>query len=184
MSYALGIGALIEGPEFNTVRDIQLQLAAKTNSLNGLCQPPHVTVKRPFEVSSKEEVEAVIEIMDKVATACSSFEVRLKDFDSFGSHFIYANAEDGEALMNLHHDLMSALYLLKVAPDPFEGESMAFHTTLAMGLSKKEFKTAESELENLMPDKPIHCKIKKLGLLLGLDDASYWSVIKESPLGK
>lgn len=184
MSYTVGIGALIEGSAFNTIRDIELQLAAKTKNLRGLSQPPHITVKLPFEVSGVEQVQAVIEMVDKISANSAAFDVKLNGYASFETKVLYAKPQNTKQLTALHHDLMSALYLLKVAPDSVEGESMVFHSTLAKDLSETEFETAESELKTVMPDEPMHCHIMKLGLFLSLDNSAHWAVINESPLGK
>lgn len=183
MSYTLGIGALIEGPAFNTVRDIELKLALKTENFRGFSQPPHITIKRPFEVLNEEGLHTVMNIMDKVTANGAAFDVTLGDYGNFDSHALYAVAKDGQTIMELHQKLMSALALLKIPPDPFEGDSLVFHTPFAKDLTKEEFAVAESELKALMEEHHLKFKITQLGLFMGLDEGTHWPVIKKYRLG-
>ena len=50
MKYTIGIGVLFDESTHNLIRDIELRLAKETKNFAGLGQPPHVTVKRPFDV--------------------------------------------------------------------------------------------------------------------------------------
>lgn len=178
MAYTIGIGVLIDGEQFNKLRAIELRLADKTGNTEGLGQPPHVTVKRPFSVETVSAISQVAVIMKEVSANFHPFVLKLKTHANFDREVLYAQVEENHTLTKLHRDLLEALSPLLPKENPLEGPDMIFHSTLAMGLSDKEYGQAEAELQKIVPE-PLVCPIEKVGLFLGLDNDEHWVVIDE-----
>lgn len=176
MTYFIGIGILFDTAVTNDLREIELRLASVTGNLNGLRQPPHITIKRPFEIES-ESIEHVTEDLKRLLGNYKPFLVSLQGVDSFGTSVLYANVERNDMLTLLHKDLVSAFAKYQTAPDPLEGDNVVFHSTLAAGLSTPECTKALDMLED-EHGISISTTANEVGLFLGLDQGKYWSVIK------
>lgn len=175
MTYTIGIGVLIEGDQFNKLRSVELSLTDKTGNTSGLSQPPHITVKRPFDVADVNQIAIVRDTMRKIAEKTKCFNVRLSGTASFSRNVHYACPLPSEALIRLHKDLLDSLKSLGVEPNEFEADNVTFHSTLAMDLTESEFEIAAKELKSTEID--MDCLIGKIGLFLGLANNTNWVVI-------
>lgn len=182
MSFTIGIGALIENEPFNELREVALRLAIMTNNWCGLSQPPHVTIKRPFEVKDLATIKKVARDMEYIATAQAPFKLKLAGRKSFGQAVIYVPVADNQTLDKLHAQLLERLAPYYQETDKFEGSKMVFHGTLAMDLSSKEYKIGMSELQSSELNTSFNIPVTTLGLFLGIDDLTQWVVIHQSPL--
>jgi 2'-5' RNA ligase len=181
MKFTIGIGVLIEGDAFNSLRNTELRLRLKNGNADGLQQPPHVTVKRPFVVN-EEIFEHARSILHMTAQKFAPSQVKLTGESAFGTSVVFASVEPSEFLTRLHESLLKSLDTHGVQPDTFEGQNMVFHSTLAMNLTPDQFEKSQDILQNLRLTWPLICNVSKLGLFLAIDDDRHWIVIDEATL--
>lgn len=181
MTITVGVGALIEQEQFNILRNIELSLAVKTGNWYGLGQPPHIAIKRPFQME-KARLEYVQSAVRQVAQGFGRFSVRLSGCANFDKKVLYIQVGDNAMLFDLHDQLLTTLASLYKKSNQSKGPDMIFHSTLAMNLSPEEYEIASSEMKKLMPSHPIVCDIKKIGVFLSVDNSRHWVVIGEYPL--
>lgn len=183
MTYKVGVGILLDNPHFNSIRAIEMQIYDSVSNSDGLNQPPHVTIKRPFELKNIKELglyaDKVCEIVEKTA----SFDIKLQDISNFSHKTIYLNASTkNKELTILHNRLISAAEALSKQPsDSFEGSNMLFHTTLAMNLNELQYSSLE-ELIYTLQKFEITIKAEKVGLFMAIDNDKHWVVLKEFAL--
>lgn len=177
MTYKIGVGILLEDELHNQVREIQLRIADVTGNWQGLCQPPHITVKRPFEVASLHGLEHYSESITKATAELKPFEVKLATFGDFGGETLFVRAEaKSEELSDVHRHLVSIAGAANTT-DQFEGDVMVFHSTIARGLTKSQFDAAQHELKDIKLS--ANFTVKRLGLLLDTGKGMHWAVIRE-----
>lgn len=184
MTYTVGIGLLFDAEHFNKVRAIELDLAEKTGNDRGLRQPPHVTVKRPFEITGSGELDQVAKIVSTVASVTSKVRVEFDGAGYFGDKVAYLRAVETKQLTDLHERLAGALQkVFDESAQEFEGSQMVFHTTLMSNLTEEEFK-ATSQLLGRIDVSGVHFSstANHLGLFLSLDSGLNWIVISQFPL--
>ncbi len=180
MSYTVGIGALLDTETFNLVRFLELASASATRNYAGLGQPPHITVKRPFQVDTLEDVEKLRKLLSDVARQTAPFDVQYRSLGSFGDTTLFLTVQPSAELQKLHEMLLGALRgVFGSVESLHEGKEMVFHTSIAVGLQEDQLQMAK---EKLSEDVAVSCSIRKLGLFLGLDDNTHWSVISEAEL--
>ncbi len=186
MAYTIGIGVIIENPDYNRIRDIELNLANATGSFSGLGQPPHVTVKRPFVVDGLDDIQKAAKIMDKLAASTKAFKINLEGHKNFSDKVLYLEVVKNDHLNKIHEQLLAALEpLFPGSTGVFEGQKMIFHSTLAMDLSGKQFTVAEEALKHYdRKQLAFSVPIKKIGLFLGIDQETHWVIIKEASLAQ
>lgn len=179
MSFTIGIGVLLEEHANNKLRDLELLLATANNNWSGLGQPPHITIKVPFEVTSMSDIENVRSIMINLARQTQQFEIGLQGFGNFGDKVLYAAIQDATILQNLSNQLINQLTKSEEA-QKYEKEKMIFHSTLAMNLDPSQYSIAKTSLDNESLE--LRTTAISLGLFLGIDDLQHWAVIHEVPL--
>ena len=180
MSYAVGIGALLDTETFNLVRSLELTSASATHNYAGLGQPPHITIKRPFQVNAMEDVERLLSLLHDVAQQTTAFDVRYSGFGNFGDTTLFLAVQPSAGLQKLHEKLLATLQATFGSIESLhEGPEMVFHTSVAVNLQKGQLQLAK---ERLNEDIVVSCSIRKLGLFLGLDDNTHWSIISEEKL--
>jgi 2'-5' RNA ligase len=127
-----------------------------------LLQPPHVTIKWPFEV---EDITIFERYCEELAKKINSFEVSIEGYGFFEPEVIFLKVIPSKELVNLH---LKILYDLKtnfsIEKNQFEGQNQQFHTTLAYeDISQEMFSKAKEELENSEQPK-ISFKFNSIGL--------------------
>lgn len=180
MSYSIGIGALVDDETFNKVRSLELVTTAATGSYAGLGQPPHITIKRPFQVESIDDIAKVQGIVADIADATAAFSVTYAGLDNFGEETLFLAAGSSPELETLHETLLSKLRATFGAVEmPHEGKEMVYHTSIALGLAGNQIQQLATKLGD---DLPASCTIHKLGIFIGLDNNTHWAVISEVKL--
>lgn len=182
--YKIGIGALIEGEAHNTIRALELKLADKTSNFSGLGQPPHITVKAPFDVISLADIKTYQALLEGIAQNHTSLDLELCGAGNFNQSVLYLQVAYSESLRQLHEDLLVAtLRHFPEAKGKFEDKEAVFHATLAMGLRPTQFAIARETLETLpQASSSISANIRKLGLFLKVSDSNQWIVLAEKML--
>lgn len=184
MTYTIGIGALIEGDAFNCIRTIELDTANAIGSFQGLAQPPHVTVKRPFDVRDVASIKKTSQLMHAIASNTRSFELTLDGVNNFADKVWYLSVQKNEALAQLHNQCLDKL--TPFFPDckgVFEGENAVFHSTVTMDMTPEQFTLAEKYLKSQPEDRyVISAPVTKLGLFLGMNNNTHWVIVDQSDL--
>jgi 2'-5' RNA ligase len=180
MSYTIGIGALLDTKTFNLVRSLELTSASATQNYAGLGQPPHITIKRPFQVATMEDVEKLRKLLSNVTQQTAAFDVQYLGLGNFGDTTLFLAVQPSAELQELHEKLLSTLQAtFGSVESPHEGKEMVFHTSIAVSLQKDQLQLAKGKLTE---DTATSCHIGKLGLFLGLHDNTHWSIISETEL--
>lgn len=184
MKYTIGIGTIFDESTYNSIRDIELKLANDTGNFAGLGQPPHVTVKRPFDVSNVEDIQKCLSIMSDLAARTKAFELELSGIGNFSDSVLYLRPTYSESLIAIHDDLVTEVESIFPGSKTMrEGDNMIFHSTLAMDLTARQFESAKQYLDSLTPEQlNFTARIKKVGLFLGIDNNTHWIVIAEEIL--
>jgi 2'-5' RNA ligase len=183
MSYTIGIGALIEGEAFNDVRSLELTAAAVTHNFAGLGQPPHITVKRPFTVPTEEDIKKVQQVVHELCKQTAAFNVQLAGFGHFGDTTLYLTPQPCPQLHDLHTQLLAKLQaVLSEEETAFEGKDMLFHVSIATSLRPGELQAAQQACTSVDGNPVIQTTIGTLGVFIGLDNNTHWSVLSEEKL--
>lgn len=169
----IGIGLLIDDDAHNELRDLELIVSSKTGNELGLFQPPHITIKRPFEADQNTFVY-VKKILKEFCSSVEEFEINLGIYRTFGNEVIYAYTEDSKVI-SAQKTLLEKLEKINVMPDEFDVDKYIAHSTIALDLSFNEFELAESELQNYK-GKSINTLISRVGLFLNVDER-HWIVV-------
>jgi len=177
MSFTIGIGVLLEESANNRLRELELALAKKSGNWSGLGQPPHITVKVPFEVESMEDVNKVRVLMHDLAKRTKSFQVEIDGYSNFGDKVLYGVVKNTEEFLQLSDPLIDAL-TEDGQPKEYERGRMIFHSTLATNLSSNEYETALKQLQD--ETLSITTAAIGLGLFMGIDNLQHWVVINQS----
>lgn len=186
MAYKVGIGVLIGNETCNEIRHVELQLAEATGNWSGLNQPPHITVKRPFEVANLDELQQIVEVFDRTLSSIEPFSITYRGITDFNRQVLLLEVGVSKALVQLHQALLDALeQVVATAKQPFEGGlGMIFHTSLALSLKEDEFIRARKladALVNAQFDQ--ETPITRVGLFFS-NDATHWAVVREKELYK
>ena len=142
------IGIAILPPEEYAlfVRRKEIDLAKRFNTIRGLLQPPHITIKWPFETESIAPFEAYCK---KLVEEIKPFDIEVNGYGFFEPKAIFLKVVSSKDLVSLHLNILNDLKKqFKIEKNPFEGPNQQFHTTLAYeDLSEEMFHKAKEELE-------------------------------------
>jgi 2'-5' RNA ligase len=178
MAYTIGIGVMLDEHTYNTLREYELLLFESNGNTSGLSQPPHITVKVPFEVPAMKDIEATARYMTEIAAKTKKFSLKIKGFGHFGDKVVFAKVIENTVLKKL-----SDTFITKLSPldkQATERERMIHHSTMAMNLSPKQYNVCQDILANKTLE--IEVEVTSLGLFLGINDLSQWIVIKQASL--
>jgi len=178
----IGYGIMLEDEITNLMREIELLLFDKFNIKKGLHQPPHITIKPPFEVS---DLSPYKNYLDELCEKMEPFEVHLKGFNCFGKKVIYLDVQHNQKLYDIYETIFSDI---KGKYNPgLVRDDMIFHATLAYDdIDEETFSKAYEYLKaNYQPE--FKFTVNKIGLfyqlpLLHTGDESGWIVIKKKSL--
>lgn len=169
----IGIGLLVDGEAFNRLRELELIISNETSNELGLYQPPHITIKRPFE-SDKPTFESAKKLLKEFARSANEFEIDLGIYKTFSNQVIYAYPDDTNIIL-LKNKLLGMLKKIGVEGDEFDTDKFIAHSTIGLDLSPNEYKIAESKLEN-HKNEVITTKISHVGLFLNIDKR-HWIIV-------
>jgi len=169
----IGVGLLIDDNAHNELRDLELIVSSKTGNELGLYQPPHITIKRPFEADQNTFVDAK-KILKEFCGSMDEFEINLGIYRTFGNEVVYAYTEDSKIVF-AQGILLKKLEKINVIPDEFDVDKYILHSTIELGLSPNEFEIAKSNLQNYK-SKTITTLISRVGLFLNVDE-KHWIVV-------
>lgn len=174
MKYRIGIGLLLPDLQFNFVRNIELNLHNSNEVTLGLSQPPHITIKRPFTLNSKGELDSFIERLTHMCLKPCT--VRYKEVTVFPDNTVYFSIEDNSDLHDLHKRTLDICKEFNIGPDELEGDNVIFHTSLALGLSDNQSRTALRSI-TLSGDELMPFKLSSVGIFMQLPSNGTWIII-------
>lgn len=146
-TYTIGIALLLPEEYTSSIKKKSNYLSEKYNTQQGLFQPPHITLKSPFETKDLVVFEKYCE---ELAKGLRPFEIKVENYGFFESKVIFLKIVPSEKLMSLHLSILDDLKNKQgIKENNFEGVDKQFHITLAYGdLSPEMFYKAKEELEN------------------------------------
>lgn len=146
MKYQIGFALLLPDSVNNLIRDIELTVSDLTDNQLGLSQPPHITVKRPFQVSSRELLVHLDKMLRDFSDFYSSPSLKYGMTHDFGKTSLVLLLNDPNPVKMLHVQLLEICSKFSVMPDKFEGDNFIPHTTVAMGLNSTNIHQANEIL--------------------------------------
>jgi 2'-5' RNA ligase len=185
MQYKLGVAVLLDDATSNQIRLLELEVASATSNAYGLRQPPHITVKRPFEVSSHAEAAAFSEDVRSIARVTSTFTLAISGSGDFGGKVVYlpvATEDDSAQLRALPETLLETAAHYNASIDEYEATGRpTFHATIAMGLDDQQHTAALDIVRNAAFSATTVAN--RLAVLISVDDGQNWSVFQTFTLG-
>lgn len=124
----LGIALTVPSEVSDFVRDKELYLSEKYHTIGGLKQPPHVTIKWPFEA---DDIKPFEEYCKDLAARTVPVQIIYDGYGMFDEAF-FLKVKSTPELVALHCQILDELKAFGVNKRPFEGPDQQFHTTLAM----------------------------------------------------
>lgn len=164
---------MVDGEAHNQLRDLELIISKETDNALGMYQPPHITIKRPFE-SDMKTFENTKKLLKEFSSSINEFEIDLGIYKTFSNQVIYAYPDSSNIAM-IKNKLLEMLKKIDVEGDELDTDNFIAHSTIALNLSPKEFEIAKSILESYK-DKVISTKISQVGLFLNVDE-KHWIVV-------
>ena len=126
----IGIALLPPEDVCDFVRDKERYLSEKYNTVGGLTQPPHVTVKWPFEA---DDLAPFDEYCRELASKMRPVEIVYDGYGLFPAGVFFLKVNSTPELVGLHCTILDELKeRFGIEKNPFEGIDQQFHTTLAM----------------------------------------------------
>lgn len=126
----IGIGLLPPKHVCDFVRDKEHYISGKYDTYGGLIQPPHVTVKWPFEVDDLAPFE---EYCRELAARTHPVEIIYDGYGLFPAGVFFLKVKSTPELVGLHCIILDDLKeRFGVEKNAYEGPDQQFHTTLAM----------------------------------------------------
>jgi len=142
----IGIGIIPPEDYSLFVRKQEIYLSKKYNTIVGLLQPPHVTIKWPFEINDIQPFEKYCEDLSK---EIQPFEIKINGYGFFDPKVIFLKVEKNQNLINIHLKILKDLKeKFEIEKNKYEGAEPQFHTTLAYeDISEENFHKAKKELK-------------------------------------
>jgi len=171
----IGFAILLDDKCHNFARKIELELCDKFGLCWGLKQSPHITIKQPFET---KELEPFIKYLKKLAKNCKSFDVKLCGFNYFEPRVIFLDVKDNPSLKKLHFRIIRDMKkIFKIVPRKLEGNSIRFHSTLAVNdVTKARFLKAKEYLKKYKLK--FKFRARTLGIFYYLGEDSGWIIVE------
>jgi 2'-5' RNA ligase len=180
----IGIGLILNADALNTIRELELKVASATNNWRGLQQPPHITLKRPFQVVSPSTITKLVELVNHQAALTPRLVITYNGINHFGEDVLYAQIKKDDQLRVLYSDITKAVEA--IVPNAIghgtSEKEMVFHTTIALGLSSAEYKIAHKCVQAISPSKSqFTTVVDSMGLFLS-NDGIHWDIVHQSNL--
>ncbi|MCB9839266.1 2'-5' RNA ligase family protein [Candidatus Nomurabacteria bacterium] len=117
----IGIGLLVEGEAHNQLRELELIISSATDNELGLYQPPHITIKRPFE-ADHHALEDTKKILKDFAKTVEEFDIDLGIYKTFSNQVIYAYP-DNNNIISIKNKLLNMLKKIDVSGGDFDKDN-------------------------------------------------------------
>lgn len=177
----VGIGLVPNEDVSTQIITLEKELSKFIGSDSGLKQPPHITIKSPFEVSDMTRIEM---FFDTFAETVTPIHIAFSGFGYFEPTTAYIAVKANKHLQTLHARLLRELEInLAVKPNIYEGNNAVFHTSIAINLSQNQYDSAYQYLSQL-PLVSFETIFSKIGLFLLKEDTNKWIIYKSTTLSQ
>jgi 2'-5' RNA ligase len=160
----------------NEVTAFKKYAAEHFNTKRALTSPPHITLQPPFRWN-EHNLHPIRVTLKKVCESHSSFEVSLKNFNSFFPRVIFVDVELSDNLNWLHQNLQSQMKEQHRLEDRFDG----FHPHMTVAfkdLKKKIFPDAWKYFSKLKYEKTFMVH----QLILLVHNGENWEILESFKL--
>ena len=175
--------ALVPPPEIQAfVNEIKDYFKQQYDSRKAFNSPPHITLQAPFEWSTEQDLDELIETLKGFADKRRGKEVAiaLRNFGAFPPKVIYVDVVQSRELMALHHEL-AKLMETKYGIADHRYRSFCPHMTVAFrDLTKAAFHQAWPEFQQ----KTLAFDFTAQNLTLLHHDGQQWQIYQEYPFSK
>ncbi|MEL7120977.1 MAG: 2'-5' RNA ligase family protein [Bacteroidota bacterium] len=167
----IGFALLLNNEVFNFVRTLQLELHLELG-VHLSRQPPHITIKSPFEASN---ITPFVAYLEKIAQTTSPFEITIDGFGNFGNQVLFLEVLENPTLTQLHHTIINDFQqAFMIAPDQYEGANVKFHVSIA-GFNETElFQQAQEYISAHKAE--FSLQINQLGIFYYLGPGQSWII--------
>lgn len=156
------------------MRELQVGVLETLGANRGLTQPPHITIKGPFEI---DNLQWHSDYLDTLASQTRPFTVHLKGIRAFGPHAIFIDVLKNPNLHELTQALLSDLP--NETHTSFEAvQNVHHHATLALPDSDEMFNKAMIHYSDLQVE--FEFTVKKLALFY--QHADSWIIYRKARL--
>ena len=175
----VGIAILLDEKSFNFARKKEIEILKNIGTTGGLCQSPHITVKRPFSVGD-EKLEEIENYMEELSKDIEPFQVNIDGFGYFEPEVIYLNIEHSDQLQELHVRIIGDLSSkFVIQPDEKEAnKTFTFHSTIAYSdLTEENFYEAKQYLDSTSTFK-YSFVFDEIALFYKVKERDFWIISK------
>lgn len=175
----IGIGITLSDEVFNYVRSLELKIMQSTKVSTGFNQPPHITIKSPFQTN---DLNSHLDYIKNLARTTIQFPVKMSHINYFEPSTVYLSIKQNKKLDDLHERILSDLNIkFGITPNSFEGEKMIFHSSLAINLDKKSFiKVKECCMK--IDQKEVLFMANTIALFYYIDSTKEWIILNQVKL--
>lgn len=171
----IGYGLIPNNPLRKIIRDHELALMDQIGAHQGLRQPPHVTIKRPFYID-KSNIAQHVALLESFASNNQKINSTYGNIRWFGDDTAYIPIQSDD-IKSTHLQLLSQLRKLEVGQDEFDGDKFIAHATIALELNELDKNIARKILKyNSYSDDKV--EFSSIGLFMNID-ANHWVIISE-----
>ncbi|WP_235297199.1 2'-5' RNA ligase family protein [Portibacter marinus] len=173
----IGYALMLNNECHNFIRKTQFELHQEVG-IGMPRQSPHITIKSPFKIDRLDEY---VTYFDHLAANTPAIDITMNSIGFFDEKVIYLEVEQKQELLDWHFKILADMKArFDVNPDPYEGESIKFHASIAGFNKREEFVRAKTFLSNL--DIDLHFRAVELGLFYHLGEGESWIVQRRSLL--
>ncbi len=147
--YKIGLAFLLPDSLDNIIRQIEIDIMDHLGYNDGLIQPPHITIKRPFVIESLQVLANFVKQINKVALSIKNQSLILEKIGFFPGGTLYLEVSESESFTLLHYEILKICKIFTTELDPFEGNNFKPHISVAMNISGDQINTAKKIIDNI-----------------------------------
>lgn len=171
----IGYAALVSDEVFNFMREFEVEVLESFGVNRGLAQPPHITIKGPFET---DNLQWHSDYLDSLASQTRPFTIHAKGIRAFGPHAVFIDVMNNPTLHRLTQTILGDL------PDAthtsFEVErSIHHHATVALPDSEEISEKIMAQYSDL--NVQFEFTVEKLALFYQHEDS--WIIYRKARVG-
>jgi 2'-5' RNA ligase len=136
-------------------------------------QPPHITIKSPFE---SPHIDDHIALLESICMQMQPFNIEINGVSNFENGVIYFQVGKNEILHNFHMNVLNALHKNHgILPQDYEADNIIFHMSIAGEPDKHKLVQATTFLKE--NTSAFTWTVNKCGVLINEQDKG-WKVKK------
>ena len=175
----VGIGLILNDDTSAQITSLENEISRIIGLDSGLKQPPHITIKSPFDVP---DMTRILDFFEVFANTVEPIHVSMSGFCYFEPTTAYIAVNRNKDIYNLHKRLLAELESnMDIKPNIYEGDNIVFHTSTAINMSKEQYERAYKHLSKL-PLVTYETVIDKIGLLVLKEETNNWIIYQSLSL--